>query len=66
VSSLAPDGCGRWQTAEGRPDARQAIGYAAARLSCVIEANFPGLDKERIENLAIEFAYRLFMAQRDH
>jgi hypothetical protein len=43
-----------------------AIGYADAQLSCVIEANFPGLDSERIENLAIEFAYRLFMAQRDH
>jgi len=43
-----------------------AVGYAAAQLSCVIEANFPGLDGERIENLAVEFAYRLFMAQRDH
>lgn len=46
-------------------DDRTAIGYAAAQLSCVIEANFPGLDSERIENLAIEFDYRLFMAQRD-
>lgn len=45
---------------------KAAIRYAAAQLSCVIEANFPGLDSERIENLAIEFAYRLFMAQRDH
>ena len=42
-----------------------AIGYAAAQLSCVIEANFPGLDTERIESLAIVFAYRLFMVQRD-
>jgi len=32
----------------------------------VIEANFPGLDADRIENLAIEFAYRLLMAQRAH
>ena len=47
-------------------DDKAAIGYAAAQLACVIEAHFPGLDKDRIENLAIEFAYRLFMAQRDH
>ena len=45
---------------------KAALGYAAAQLSCVIEANFPGLEKDRIENLAIGFAYRLFMAQRDH
>ena len=45
---------------------KAAIGYAAAQLCVVIESNFPGLDKDRIENLAIEFAYRLFMAQRDH
>jgi hypothetical protein len=32
-------------------------------MSCVIEANFPSLDRDRISNLAIEFAYRLFMAQ---
>jgi hypothetical protein len=30
----------------------------------VIEANFPGLDRDRIENLAIEFARRLFRAQQ--
>jgi hypothetical protein len=47
-------------------DDRAAIGYASAQLSCVIEANFPSLNPERIENLAIEFAYRLFLAQRDH
>ena len=47
-------------------DDRAAIGYAAAQLSCVIEANFPSLDTDRIENLAIEFAYRLLMAQREH
>jgi glutamate mutase epsilon subunit len=47
-------------------DYRVAIGYKAAQLSCVIEANFPGLDKDRIENLAIEFAHKLFMAQQDH
>ena len=47
-------------------DERAAIGYAAAQLSCVIEANFPGLDTERIENLAIGFAYRLFVAQGHH
>ena len=47
-------------------DDKAAIGYTAAQVSCVIEANFPGLGSERIENLAIEFGYRLFMAQRDH
>ena len=43
---------------------KAAIGYATAQLSCVIDANFPGLDSERIGNLAIEFAYRLFLAAR--
>jgi hypothetical protein len=47
-------------------DDRTAIGYAAAPLACVIEANFPGLDRDRIENIAIEFAYRLFIAQKHH
>ena len=47
-------------------DDKAAIGYAAAQLSCVIEANFSGLDKDRIENLAIRFAYRLFVAQGHH
>ena len=32
-------------------DDKVAIGYAAAQLSCVIEASFPGLDTDRIENL---------------
>ena len=45
-------------------DDRGTIGHAAAQLSCVIEANFPGLDSKRIGNLAIEFAYRLFLAAR--
>ena len=45
---------------------RPRVGVAATHLSCAIEANFPGLDKDRIENLAIGFAYRLFMAQRPH
>ena len=45
-------------------DDKVAIGYAAAQLSCVIEGNFPGLNTDRIENLAIEFAYRLFLAAR--
>jgi len=45
---------------------KAAIGYAAAQLCVVIEANFPSLDQDRIENLAIGFAYKLFMARRDH
>jgi hypothetical protein len=45
-------------------DSRLAIGYAVAQLACVIEANFPGLDSDRIENLAIGFAYPLFLAER--
>ena len=47
-------------------DEKVAIAYAAAQLACVIEVNFPELDSERIENLAIEFAYRLFVAQRQN
>ena len=45
---------------------RPRVGVTATNLSCVIEAHFPELDKDRIENLAIGFAYRLFMAQRPH
>jgi hypothetical protein len=47
-------------------DSRIAIGYVAAQLACVIEANYPALGQVRIENIAIEFAYRLHLAQRDH
>jgi len=47
-------------------DSRIAIGYVAAQLACVIEANYPTLGQVRIENIAIEFAYRLHLAQRDH
>ena len=49
-----------------REDDKVAIGYAAAHLSCVIEANVSGLNRDRIANLAIEFAYRLFLAQQHH
>ena len=44
-------------------DAKAAIRYAAGQLPFVIDPNFLGLDTKRIENLAIEFAYRLFMSQ---
>jgi len=47
-------------------DSRIAIGYVAAQLACVIEANHPRLNRDRIEDLAIEFAYRLHLVQRDH
>ena len=46
-------------------DDKVAIGYAAAQLHCAIEVNFPGLDRDPIENLAIQFACRLIMAQQD-
>ena len=47
-------------------DSRIAIGYVAAQLACVIEASHPTLPRDRIESLAIEFAYRLHLAARDH
>jgi hypothetical protein len=46
-------------------DSRIAIGYVAAQLACVIEASHPTLPRDRIESLAIEFAYRLHLAARD-
>ena len=47
-------------------DSRIAVGYVAAQLACVIEANHPILNRDRIEDLAVEFAYRLHLAARDH
>jgi hypothetical protein len=40
-----------------------AIGYAAAQLCVVIEANFAGLNEDRIAIFSIEFASRLSLAQ---
>ena len=58
-------GCEDWSTPIGcRGRKRRPPSYAGAQLSCVIEANFPGLDEDRIENLSIEFAHRLFMKHR--
>ena len=31
-----------------------------------IDANYPALDRDRIEKLSIEFAYRLHLAEREH
>ena len=47
-------------------DSRMAIGYAAAQFSCVVESNFPMLEKDLIEDLAIDFAYRLFLTSHRH
>ena len=46
-------------------DTRIEIGFVAAQLACVIDANYPALDKERVENLAIEFAH-VHLAQQEH
>jgi hypothetical protein len=47
-------------------DSRIAIGYVAAQLACIVEANHPDLDRNRIENLSIDFAYRLHLAKAEH
>lgn len=47
-------------------DSRIAIGYVAAQFACIIEANYPSLDRDRIERLAIDFAYRLHLVQQSH
>jgi hypothetical protein len=47
-------------------NARLAIGYAAARLACAIDATFRDLDKEQIGDLAIALAYRQWLADHGH
>lgn len=47
-------------------DSRISLGYVAAQLACVIDANYPALDRDRIANLSIEFSYRLHLAEREH
>ncbi|MCU0972897.1 MAG: hypothetical protein MUF80_02900 [Burkholderiales bacterium] len=47
-------------------DSRIALGYVAAQLACVIDANYPALGRDRIENLSIDFAYRLHLAEGEH
>lgn len=47
-------------------DSRIAVGYVAAQLACVIEANYASMDRDRIESLAIDFAYRLHLAEQEH
>jgi len=44
---------------------RLTIGNAAAQFCAVIDTNFKR-DEDRTSSSAIAFAYRLFLAQRDH